>query len=422
MRLCLLVMLTCLPPAVSLPNSIVPIYHSTVDACPAHSNFLSVCCFASSLFCPCSVPQQRACSPSGSLHSAATARGNGSNCSSPSAAAIAPLPMPPATLCQQGLHSAAAAPAAAAGGECDAAPEVPWLAFAADDKGDDLDADLAQLITLPGELPKHKNSSSSSLAGKAPAPRIKRVSSVCSAYSSGEALAGAAASALTSSSSKAGQPQQPKVLRIRSIKGAPGSAVKPAAGSKAGSTGRAPAGPSCKGGSNSSGHQKAAAAGLGPAQAGVQKKVAAASSNHSSKAKPSAAASPAKKLQQLPASQAKSPQRSQHKPASPAVVAAAPAAGKVAAAAVNSPVKAVKAAAPASPAAADEPALSLLGDLDSGLSDTCFGSSGDDMAIDSFAYLDELLMQESSEDAWEGLLGGSATAEELELCSSLACS
>uniref|UniRef100_A0A383V2F5 Uncharacterized protein n=1 Tax=Tetradesmus obliquus TaxID=3088 RepID=A0A383V2F5_TETOB len=369
--------------------------------------------------------QQRACSPSGSLHSAATAAGNGSNCSSPSAAAVAPLPMPPAMLCQQGMHSAAAAaPAAAAGGECDAAPEVPWLAFAADDKGDDLDADLAQLITLPGELPKHK--SSSSLAGTALAPRIKRVSSVCSAYSSGEALAGAAASALISSSSKASQPQQPKVLRIRSIKGAPGSAVKPAAGSKAGSTGRAPAGPSCKGGSSSSGQQKAAAAGLGPAQAGVLKKVAVGSSNHSSKAKPSAAASPAKKQQQLPASQAKSPQRSQHKPAAPAVVAAAPAAGKAAAAAaaaaVNSPVKAVKAAAPASPAAADEPALSLLGDLDSGLSDTCFGSSGDDMAIDSFAYLDELLMQESSEDAWEGLLGGSATAEELELCSSLACS
>ncbi|WIA41824.1 hypothetical protein OEZ86_009154 [Tetradesmus obliquus] len=228
--------------------------------------------------------QQRACSPSGSLHSAATAAGNGSNSSSPSAAAVAPLPMPPAMLCQQGMHSAAAAaPAAAAGGECDAAPEVPWLAFAADDKGDDLDADLAQLITLPGELPKHK--SSSSLAGKAPAPRIKRVSSVCSAYSSAGKAAAAAA-----------------------------------------------------------------------------------------------------------------------------------------AAAVNSPVKAVKAAAPASPAAADEPALSLLGDLDSGLSDTCFGSSGDDMAIDSFAYLDELLMQESSEDAWEGLLGGSATAEELELCSSLACS
>ncbi|KAF6250345.1 hypothetical protein COO60DRAFT_1647332 [Scenedesmus sp. NREL 46B-D3] len=95
--------------------------------------------------------QQRACSPSGSLHSAATGISNVSSCSSPSAVAAGPLSMPPAMLSQPGMSLAVPAAAAAAGGEFDAAP-VPWLAFAADDKGDDLDANLAQLITLPGQM------------------------------------------------------------------------------------------------------------------------------------------------------------------------------------------------------------------------------------------------------------------------------
>jgi hypothetical protein len=150
----------------------------------------------------------------------------------------------------------------------------------------------------------------------------------------------------------------------------------------------------------------------------VQKK-APAGGNNSSKVKlANTAAAPAHKQQ------VKLPLRSTQQKAAPAPAAAAP---KAAAVPAGSPVKAAPMPAPpaaASPkttaAAADEPTLSLLGDLDSGLSDTCFGSSGDDMAIDSFAYLDELLLQESSEDAWEGLLGGSATAEEMELCSSLA--
>ncbi|KAF6250344.1 hypothetical protein COO60DRAFT_1647331 [Scenedesmus sp. NREL 46B-D3] len=242
---------------------------------------------------------------------------------------------------------------------------------------------------------------------------MKRVSSTSSAYSSGEALAGPAAASLMGSSgspaagsraggssgSKGGQ-QQPKVLRIRTIKGAAGSAGKVATGSKAGSTGKAPAGPSCKSsssskpGSGTSGQQKAAAAGLGPVKAGVQKKAAAGSTN-SSKCKPSADVAPLKKQQPAAASQMKalSAVKAAPVPASPPLAAAA---------------------------AADELALSFLGDLDSGLSDTGFGSSGDDMAIDSFAYLDELLLQESSEDAWEGLLGGAANSEEMELCSSLA--
>jgi hypothetical protein len=336
--------------------------------------------------------------------------------------------------CQQQGMPMAAPPAAATAGDCDAAP-VPWLAFAADDKGDDLDADLAQLITLPGDIPKQNSSSksSSSPASKPKLPSIKRVNSTSSAYSSGEALAGAAAAPLIGSSAAAGSKagsissstkQQPKVLRIRSIKGAPGSAGKPAAGSKVvSSTGKAPAGPSCKSstnskpGSTSINQQKAAATGLGPAKAGVQKKVVAAGGNSSSKVKlANTAAAPAHKQQ------VKLPLRSTQQKATLAPAAAAPKAAVPA----GSPVKAASmpappaAASPKTTAAADESTLSLLGDLDSGLSDTCFGSSGDDMAIDSFAYLDELLLQESSEDAWEGLLGGSATAEEMELCSSLA--
>jgi hypothetical protein len=328
---------------------------------------------------------------------------------------------------QQGMPMAAPPAATAAGVDCDAAP-VPWLAFAADDKGDDLDADLAQLITLPGEMLKYNSSSKSSsspasatAAGKPKLPSIKRVNSTSSAYSSGEALAGAASllgSAAAAAGSKAGSTkQQPKVLRIRTIKGASG---KPAAGSKAGSSaGKAPAGPSCKSsisnskpGSTSISQQKAAVAGLGPAKAGVQKK-APAGGNNSSKAKGSyTAAAPANKPQ------VKLHQRSTQQKSAPAAAAPAASPDK---AALAPPPAAATAAASLKTAAADEPALCLLGDLDSGLSDTCFGSSGDYMAIDSFAYLDELLLQESSEDAWEGLLGGSATAEEMELCSSLAC-
>jgi hypothetical protein len=331
--------------------------------------------------------------------------------------------------CQQGMAMAAPPAAAPAAPDCDAAP-VPWLAFAADDKSDDLDADLAQLITLPGDMPKHNSSSksSSSPSGKPQLPTIKRVNSTSSAYSSGEALAGAAAAPLMSSSAAAGSKagsvsstkQPPKVLRIRSIKGAPGSAGKPVAGRTAvSSAGKAPAGPSCKSSTNSkpsstsNNQQKAAAAGLGPAKAGVQKK-APAGANNSSKVKLNSAAAATAHKQQV-----KLPLRStQQKAAAPKAV-AAPAASPVMAASAPAPPPAASPKT-APPTAVDESALSLLGDLDSGLSDTCFGSSGDDMAIDSFAYLDELLLQESSEDAWEGLLGGSATAEEMELCSSLA--
>lgn len=270
-------------------------------------------------------------------------------------ATAAPIPAAPTPAAA--FNKAATAPPAGAACAPDAAP-VPWLSFATDDKQDDLDADLAQLITLPVDL-----SNGSPIGSPAAAARrsvqLKRVSSTGSAYSCGEVIAGAAVAGLTGRPAAAvpvpdGKPaavakgSKPKVLRIRSIKGC-SSAPKPASGAK--SNARAPAGPARKSGSSKAGNSPqnaaAAATGLGPAKAGVQKK-SGNGGNSSSKAKSKAAGQPTATVEEMKQQQLEKQL----------------------------------------PAASDD--LSLLGDLESGLSDTCFGGA-DDMGIDSLDYLGDLL-------------------------------
>jgi hypothetical protein len=250
---------------------------------------------------------------------------------------------------------------------------VPWLAFAADDGVDDIDDDLAQLISLPVAKPASNTLAAGGVVAASAA--MQRVTSVDSALSSGDVVGGSAAAAVAGTPVRAtvslGGHRSPaatkpkgKLIKIKTTKGAATAAPSKASHSRP-----------VKYGNNK--HMKpsaAAAVGLGTAKSGVQKKAGNnMSSSRLSKGQPRAPVTPAS----------------------------------------------TKGAAAHQQQACKDPCLSILDELQSGLSDTCFGAScGDDMAIDSFEYLGGLLQEASDEDAWDGLLAG-ADDDGMEFCSAL---
>eukprot|EP00775_Hariotina_reticulata_P013605 gene13605-13730_t len=144
---------------------------------------------------------ERAGSPCASIHSAATG-----------ASADPLLPRPPQQLPIEGCSThATTLPEAAT---------LPWLSLGADGCDDDLDDDLAQLISLPEELSASgAEAEAASASGpvcslKKGALTLKRVSSTGSAQSSGDVLATAVAKA-AGATSPGTQALKPKKLRIQ---------------------------------------------------------------------------------------------------------------------------------------------------------------------------------------------------------------
>lgn len=275
------------------------------------------------------------------------------------------------------FEEAASLPPAAVGTAAEETVPVPWLTFAADDGVDDIDDDLAQLITLPEAKPASAPAAAGRTAPSsgnldAAATAMKRVASADSAFSSGDALIGSvpaavlgtpagATAALGGQKSATAIKPKGKLIKIKTTKGPTSTAAGTKnINSKASKPTKYPASRASNKLSTA-----AAAAGLGTAKSGVQKK---SNTSKASKAKPPVPAAP-------------------------------------------------KAAVTQQQQACEDACLSILDELHSGLSDTCFGASSDDMGIDSFEYLGGLLQEASGEDAWDGLLAGAG--DDMELCSAL---
>jgi hypothetical protein len=108
---------------------------------------------------------------------------------------------------------------------------LPWLSLAVDDCGDDLDDDLAQLISLPEELstPGAK-AEAASAAGpvcslKQGLLALKRVSSTGSAHSSGDVMLDEVAVKAAGAASQSAQGPKTKKVRIQLKKGSTGGST-----------------------------------------------------------------------------------------------------------------------------------------------------------------------------------------------------
>lgn len=373
-------------------------------------------CFSSGLnsfLClfPC-FQAPRADSPSPSIHSACTRHPSSHPCSPKHTAAggSSNNDLVSAAVFEEAASLPPAATGAAAAG--DAVP-LPWLSFAADDGVDDIDRDLAQIITLPEAY----GTSTAAAAAARPSKRaaagaadrglraMKRVRSISSAVSTGDALGVSAAA--TSPGTSGGATASPgaqlaatrprsKLIKIKTTRGLASTAGTAAAAVAAAARGSSKAklakNHAGRGGNSKSCSQvkrnTAAAAGLGAAKAGAQKKSSnlnSASNLNKSQAKASAAAAAKAKKSTSPS--------------------------KLSAKSQQLGVEVV------------EPCLGILDELQSSLSDTCFGvdNNNEDMAIDSFEYLGALLQEPSPEDAWDGLLTTAAvgTADDVALCAEL---